>query len=404
MKEQGGRIVVVGVGPAGLDPAGRELLASCPVVLAPARLKGLLAHMAVEVLPLSPLQEALARMEALLARGDIGVLVGGDPLFFGIGRTLIARFGRERCRFQPAVSMVQAICARCGAPWDDAAFVSVHGRPLARAVVQLLLNRKSVVFTDGQHTPAAVARAMLDRLTACGAEDLAGDFFLQVGESLGSQEERLVSGGLEEIAAQRFAPLTIMLVQGGGRRRPAVFGLEEDGLEHSRGLITKEEVRAVCLHKLRLPSKGVLWDVGAGSGSVGLEACLLRPELLGFAVERRPEALAHIRANIARYGVCNLLPVPGEAPAALAALPVPDRIFIGGSGGRLAGIIAACCRGLPPRGRIVVTAVTAATGQRAPDLLARHGLAVNRSKIAVERLSDGRRLNPITVIVGQKAG
>ncbi len=402
MRDGCGRIVVVGSGSGGPDAAGRDLLAGCPVIFAPARLQGRLAGLAADVLPLSPLREALPLLEERLARGDAGILVGGDPLFFGIGRMLVRRFGAHRCRFHPAVSVVQEICSRCGVPWDDAAFVSVHGRPLERAVVRLLLSPKSVVFTDGKHTPAVVARAMLDRLAACGAGGRAGEFFLQVGESLGSAGERVVSGGLEEIAAQRFGPLTVMLVQGGGRQQPLVLGLGEEDLEHSRGLITKEEVRAVCLHRLRLPETGVLWDVGAGSGSVGLEACLLRPGLLGFAVERRPAELANIRANTGRHRAYNLLPVAGEAPAVLAGLPAPDRVFIGGSGGRLAGIVAACCGRLRPGGRVVLTAVTAATARQAPEYLARHGLAVDMVKIAVERLSRGRRLNPITVITGHR--
>ncbi len=396
------RIIVVGVGPAGLDPQGREQLAGCGVVVTSERLRGLLAGLSVEVLPITPLRAGLAAMEKELATGDVGVLVGGDPLFFGIGRTLVARFGADRCRFHPALSAMQELCARFGVAWDDASFVSLHGRPLAGAAAELLVREKTVVFTDGNNTPAVVARAMLDRLRACGAEERAADYLVRVGECLGSNRERLFSGGLAETAAHRFDPLAIMLVTRHQSARPDVFGFGEADVLHSRGLITKEEVRAVCLHLLRLPERGVFWDVGAGSGSVGLEACLLRPALAGYAVERRPEELANIRTNIGRYGVFNLLPVAGEAPAILEKLPDPDRVFVGGSGGRLTGILETCAARLRAGGRLVLTAVTADTARRAPAVLAECGLPVDVRKMTVERLSQGRRLNPITIVTAVK--
>ena len=195
-----------------------------------------------------------------------------------------------------------------------------------------------------------------------------------------------------------------MLVEQPARPEVCRFGLGEDEIRHSRGLITKDEVRAAALHRLRLPATGVFWDIGGGSGSVSLEAARFCPELSVYTVERHPAEQANIRANIRTYGAYTIHLVDGEAPAALANLPDPDRVFIGGSGGQLEAILTAVVPRLRPGGRLVVSAVLARTETTARRVLAQLCRRVTSATLAVTRHEPGgpdRVLNPITFITGE---
>jgi len=400
---------LVGIGPgAALDDEARQLVGGCCCVVVSSRHRPLVAELGIEILPIAPVGEALAAIEARLAQGDVAVLASGDPLFFGIGRTLIARFGSERLTVRPALSSLQLACSRFKVPWDDLRCLSLHGRDGGDLARRLMAHDQVFCFTDRINSPDRVARALLDRCQAMADQQLAWDYRIWVAENLGLADERLTQGSLAEIAAGSFTDLNVMLLA--RPARPAatevLFGLAEAEIQHSRGLITKNEVRAASLHALRLPRRGVLWDVGAGSGSVGLEAARLCPELAVYAVERNPEELANIRANCRAYGVVNLIVVAGEAPAALAELPAPDRVFVGGSGGRLAEIIATAAPRLSEGGRLVVNGVIASTKNEAPALLHTQGLAVTISEIAVQRRrypqEDIIKMNSIAIMVGER--
>jgi precorrin-6Y C5,15-methyltransferase (decarboxylating) len=221
---------------------------------------------------------------------------------------------------------------------------------------------------------------------------------------------------LAEAAQHQFAPLNMMLLEQEATEEeptePAcVFGLQEEEIKHSRGLITKDEVRAVILHRLRLPRSGVFWDIGGGSGSISVEAARLCPDLAIYVVEQKEEGWRNIQANIVRYGLYNITLVRGQAPEALAKLPNPERIFIGGSRGLLAEIIAPCAHRLSKGGRLVVSAVLQNTAEQAPRLMASNGLETDARTISVTREQkeygedgqpSGLRLNPITIITGKK--
>ncbi len=135
---------------------------------------------------------------------------------------------------------------------------------------------------------------------------------------------------------------------GSADSRPYQFGLTEDSIQHSRGLITKNEVRAATLHQLQLPRKGVFWDIGAGSGSLSIEAARANPHLTVYAIEHKEEELENIKNNIVKFGCYNIVPIFGRAPEALVALPDPDRVFIGGSSGSLPDIVALTCQTFGP--------------------------------------------------------
>ena len=215
------------------------------------------------------------------------------------------------------------------------------------------------------------------------------------------------TGTWVEIASRQFSPLNMMLIEQAPPTGVDIrFGLGEEEIQHSRGLITKSEVRAATLHQLRLPESGVLWDIGGGSGSVSLEAARLCPELSIYTIEKNPEGQANIQANMRSFGAYTMRLVCGEAPEALADLPDPHRIFVGGSGKRLPEILEAAGARLVPGGRIVVNAVLAQTETTALASLQRLGLRVASSTLAVTRRScadgESRVFNPITLITGDK--
>lgn len=384
-------------------------LKSCVAVVASERLRHLVPQMLADferrrIIPMVPLAEALSRIELELAEGDVAVLASGDPLFFGIGRRLIETFGKERVRVHPALSSIQQLCARFGVVWDDAVLLSLHGRKQENYLGSLLASAKTILLTDNHNRPEVIAKRMLAFLRP----EEADRFTAYVGEDLGMRSERLLSGPLTAIADQTFGSLTCMALvcdQAGEGGRPR-FGLREEEIVHSRGLITKNEVRAAVLHALALPARSIMWDVGAGSGSVGIEAARLQPDLLVYAVEKESRQLENIAANKRRYGILTIKTIEGAAPEALEDLPRPQRIFIGGSGGRLAPIIDRCCESLLPGGRIVLTAVLEQTGHQAPALLHARGLEVEVSRLTVERAlyppGETTVLNPITIIVGKK--
>jgi precorrin-6Y C5,15-methyltransferase (decarboxylating) len=286
-------------------------------------------------------------LEAVAAeRGRVGVLASGDPGFFGIVRALAERFGPAVLDVHPAPSSVSLAFARLGLPWDDAVVVSTLGRPLEEAAALAAGAAKVAVLCGTGTPPEALGRALLD----------GGARFdrVAVAVRLGSADERVEEMTLAALAAGRFEPASVVvLVRGDGVSQAPVlaWGRPSRAYLHRGGMITKSEVRAVVLARLELPATGVLWDVGAGSGSVAIEAAALVAGLRIYAIERDAAACARIRGNAGAAGVAVEV-VCGEAPAALDELPDPDRIFVGGGG--LAALDAALGR-LRPGGRVVAT-------------------------------------------------
>jgi len=398
---------LIGVDQGGLGEAAREAIARSQWVFCTERFRALLGDFRGTILPISPLAEALSAMDSCLALGDIVVLASGDPLFFGIGRTLIARFGAGRLLITPALSTLQLAFAHFKEPWEDAALLSLHGRDGLDILPTLLRRHKVFLLTDRHHRPEVIAQALATGLDDLGLAE--PSCRIMVAENLGMADERIHHGSPLTIAGSRFAELNVMIVC---LTLPVTcpplgpLGLTEDEIAHSRGLITKDEVRAAILHHLRLPTEGVLWDIGAGSGSVAIEAARLCPDLAVYAIERQEEGQAHIVTNRRRFRLANLQLVGGAAPEALAKLPDPDRVFIGGSGGHLSAIVEEACQRLRVGGMVIASAVTPATRELAPRLLYQYGLRVVMVTITVCRESyppstgGPLSLNPITLIVG----
>jgi precorrin-6Y C5,15-methyltransferase (decarboxylating) len=401
------KIFVIGIAESVLSTRQKKLLAGCVLIVGARRFAAMTDKIPVEFHDIAPLPQALAEIASHLQQGNVAVLASGDPLFYGIGRRLLADFPAEQIEILPALSSVQQACALFRIPWDDAFVASLHGRTAAHLPGLLLGHAKTIVLTDAKHSPERIARLLLDYLQSVGETKLVQTIRMMVAEDLGLANETTFCGTLEEGATRHFTPLNIvcLLVPAATALPHYRFGLSEDQLHHSRGLITKDEVRAATLHQLRLPETGVFWDIGAGSGSLSIEAARANPKLTVFAIERKDEELENIKNNIVKFRSFNIVPVPGRAPEVLEGLPAPDRIFIGGSSGSLPAIIEMAADRLAARGVLVVNGVTDRTVQEAPPLLAKHGFIVSRSVIGVTRTeSDGTEkiFNPITILTGRR--
>ncbi len=356
--------------------------------------------------------ELLARLRPALAAGQrVVLLASGDPLWFGIGRLLLQAFPPEQLRFHPAPTSLQLAFARLGRPWQDAAWVSLHGRdpePLAVA-----LQRRPAALAVLCDPGAGGAEAVRRLLRASGLE---AAYAFWICERLGHPQERVLRLGPAEPLPLDLDPLhlAVLLAEPSPAPDPArlpLFGLA-DGLwlQHpdQPGLMTKREVRIQLLADLDLPAEGVLWDIGAGVGSVGLEALRLRPDLRLWAVERRAGAAALLAANAQRLGVEPAGLVEGEAPAVLVRLPDPDRVLIGGGGRDRAALLGAVLERLRPGGRVVIPLATVEALAELRPLLEAAGLAVEVSQLQAWRgapLADGTRLvplNPVLVVKGSK--
>jgi precorrin-6Y C5,15-methyltransferase (decarboxylating) len=344
-----GEVSLVGVhGGASFGPGAERALRAATVIFgAPRHLAALPAHLPGDRVNLSgPLDQLL---DDAARRRDLGekvcVVVSGDPGFFGLARLARARLGPSGLAVHPAPSAVALAFARAALPWDDAVVVSAHGRPIGPVVDTVIHHAKVAVLTSPEHPPHALGQRLL--AAGCGSRDVV------VAAQLEEPDEEVWRGDLAGLAAGHFDALSVVLCVAPGPSSDAgptwAWGRPDDTYQHRAGLITKAEVRAVALGKLRLPDAGVLWDVGAGSGSVAAECARLAPGLRVLAIERRPDDAGRLRANLA--GTAAQV-VEGEAPDVLTDLPDPDRVFVGGGGLAVLDVVVARLR---PGGAIVAT-------------------------------------------------
>jgi precorrin-6Y C5,15-methyltransferase (decarboxylating) len=388
-------ITVVGVGAdgwAGLAPVAREALAAAEVVVGgPRQLALLPAGVRAERVPWpSPLRPAVPGLIAAHAGRRIAVLASGDPLFHGIGRTLAETVGADRLRVLPHPSSVSYACARLGWPLEDTEVVSLVGRPLAGLTAALSDGRRLLVLSADADGPAQVAALLADR--GYGASRL------RVLEQLGADRERIVEGSAAAWSHPAGDRLNIVAVECAGPRSPLVPGLPDDAYE-SDGQLTKRHVRAATLAALAPAPGELLWDVGGGSGSVAIEWLRAHRSCRAVSVERDPVRAARIGRNADTLGVPRLRVVTGPAPTALAGLPVPDAVFVGG-GLTAPGLLEACWQALPPGGRLVANTVTLESEALLTTWYRRHGGELVRLAVAhavpVGGFTGWRQAMPVT--------
>lgn len=337
------------------------------------------------------LQTSGAENAVLVYSGDTGFYSGASSMMEKLEALGV------RARVLPGLSSIQLLAAALGRPWQGWNLVSAHGRT-CDPVAECMQGRPTFFLTGGSEDPATLCA----QLAAEGFGDVQG----VVGQCLGTPEEKLFRGSVKELAAGRFNSLSVLLVEaveGLPRRAP---GLPDEAFERGDVPMTKQEVRAAVLAKLAVRPGDILWDVGAGTGSVSVELALAAPRGRVYAVECRPEGCALIKANREKFRTRNLVLVEGLAPDALSDLPAPDAVFIGGSKGSLAAIVDAALD-KNPDARICVSAIALETLSAAVAALTAKGRTVQVSQIAISRAKavGGLHLmmaqNPIYLITGE---
>ncbi|MBJ7451942.1 MAG: precorrin-6y C5,15-methyltransferase (decarboxylating) subunit CbiE, partial [Blastococcus sp.] len=377
----GGPVVVVGIGADGWDglsPVARRSIEDAEVLRGSERQLALVpSSVGAERVPWPrPLAPALPGLREAHPGRRVVVLASGDPMFSGIGTSLVRALGSEAVQVVPHPSSVTLACARMGWSVEETAVVPVVGRPVELVAPHVTPGRRLLVLGSDSTSPAALA----DRLTAWGY----GASRVTALAQLGGPGERRFTGTATDWPHAETDPLVVTAVEvvadPGTVPLPTTPGLPDDAYEHD-GQLTKRDVRAVTLARLGpLPGR-LLWDVGAGSGSIGIEWMRTHPSCRAVAVESAPDRAERIARNAARLGVPDLQVVEGRAPEALAGLPAPDAVFVGG-GATVPGVLDACWDALPSGGRLVVNAVTLESEAVLAERHARHGGELVRLGVA----------------------
>lgn len=294
---------------------------------------------------------------------QVSVLLSGDTGFYSGAKRLCQALTEWEVEVLPGISSLSYFCAKLHTAWQDAHVISCHGRE-GGLVGAVQSHEKTFVLTGGAYKADTLCR----RLTEAGL----GKLRAWAGENLSYESERIVSGTVEELGRQSFADLTVLLIENANPIKPVYqsAGLPDSAFLRGNVPMTKEEVRTLAVSKLRLERSDVVWDVGAGTGSVSVECALALPEGRVYAIERNPEGVDLIGQNRAQFDLVNLQIVPGHAPEVLEDLPAPDKVFVGGSGGELEEIIGRALE-KNPEVRIVVSAITLETLQKALQLIER---------------------------------
>jgi precorrin-6Y C5,15-methyltransferase (decarboxylating) len=358
------KIYIIGIGSdgvPGLTGRARELLAGAELLLGSDQtLQHVAESKAQRVAIGTDLQEVVRLLEANFGRKRLVVVAGGDPLFYGVARYLCDRLGKDHFEVLPHVSSMQLAFARIKESWEEAYLTNLANHKLEDVLDRIRTAEVVGLFTSAEDDPPAIARQLLVRGL---------DYFRAfVCENLGGPDERVTQGELADIQEMEFAPLNVMILKRKpGRpdqpRTPARFrrfGNPDDVFTQSRpksGLITQAEVRAIALAQLDIHPGEVVWDIGAGSGSVAIECAQLAQPGLVYAVEQDAADYHLILANAEMFGVKNVKAVHGTAPAVLGGLPAPDAIFIGATK-EVMGLVEAAYRALRPGGRLVVNVAT----------------------------------------------
>jgi precorrin-6Y C5,15-methyltransferase (decarboxylating) len=348
-------------------------------------------------------------IKANLGQKRMVVLASGDPGFYGIAKYLTGKLGKDALEIIPNISAMQLAFARIGESWDDAVLTSVHSRPIEDIINIVRSSHKIGIFTDDKRTPGEIVRVLMEHgIDNCQA---------YVCQDLGTERESIVASDLYHLKEMEFSPLNVMILirdaQKPGRDVPAqqLMGIAEESFQQpttGNRLITKVEVRAISLAKMRLSQNSIVWDIGAGSGAVSIEASLLASKGSVFAIEKNSEAVAAISENIQRFGCHNVKVIQTRAPDNLEELPAPTTVFIGGSGGNMAKILRIACRRLKPGGRLVINAATLETLHSAVEGLKANEFTVEVTMVNVARSKDildltrFEALNPVFVITGRQ--
>lgn len=303
------------------------------------------------------LKEVIHTIQSHWQTHRICILASGDTGLYSIANYLVKNLPEIVYDIVPGISAYQYFCAKLGIPWHDIKINSAHGRALHNLYLDVANHRRTIFFT-GENCPA---QTVAKHLMARGLDNLS----LTVGEHLSYAEERIIKGSAAEIAKGQFASLSMLLVENNMPVTKTLIphypiGIDDTHFIRERVPMTKSEVRAVTMSKLQLQDEQVIYDIGAGSGSVSIECALLCRGSLVISIERKAEAIALIKRNITHFDIDNIKLIDGLAPLNLESVPAPDRVFIGGTAGNMTAIIA-WLMSLSNRFRVVINAVTIET-------------------------------------------
>ena len=375
-------LTLIGIGENGRDGLSAQanrLIDQAPFVIGGERHLALLGKTDSETMAWpQPFEQGIEKVLARRGQPTL-VLASGDPFFYGVGATLAKLVPAEEIQTLPAPSAFSLTAAKLGWSLQDCTLISLHGRSFERIAPHLQPHAKLIALTwDG-----TTANKLASHLVANGM----GESIITICEALGGKRERLLRKTAQAIQEthENFDPLNTLGIEivasRGATVIPLASGLEDDLFEHDNQ-ITKREIRAITLSSLAPLQGQLLWDIGAGSGSISIEWMLRHPSNRAIAIEPRADRAARISRNALSLGVPELNLVEGSAPDALQGLPIPDAIFIGG-GGTDPDVIEAAWQALPEGGRLVANAVTIETQA---DLMRRHiAMGGTLSKIEVSR-------------------
>ncbi|HEY3308365.1 MAG TPA: precorrin-6y C5,15-methyltransferase (decarboxylating) subunit CbiE [Desulfuromonadaceae bacterium] len=375
------KIYLIGAGIEGWEGFGAkalEVISNAQVMIGHQRHLDIFPDFSGEKRTLTNLPEVLEFLKKTEKR--VVVLASGDPTFFGVSRFLLRNLPKERIEIFANVTSMQYAFACIKEPWDDAIFVSVHGRGMHASVDKIIAAEKACILTDKINTPAAIATELIER----GAEG----YEAWLCEDLGLASEKFTRTDLRGLLELRPSDLNILILiktYEPNLVQYPLIGINDDEFHTSKKLITKQEVRAVTLAKLQLQDDLVLWDIGAGSCSISIEASNLMPNGKIFAVEKNQQCIGFINDNLKKFCARNVKLIEAYAPEGLEDLPDPDRVFIGGAGGKLDEVIDLVAQRLKSDGIVVINAVTLDTLTKAVEFLEDHGYTVEAACVNIAK-------------------
>ena len=404
------KLYIIGIGFKPLEEKVKNILLKCPFIVLSSRLHEVFKRYEIyeavreKIVEIKKLEETFDFIKKELPRHSVVLIASGDPFYFGIGIKAIEIFGEDNIEIYPDLSCLQKGLSIIKKNWHGIPTLSFHGRSFDVESLFDVLSKdgRVAILTDPKNSPDVMAREIMKK-TKSGLT-------FYIFERLGYEDEKVTVASLDEVAKQTFKEPNFVIASLSDNFQnfsdfPILFGLEEKEIEHIKGMITKNEIRACVIHKLRPPKKGVIWDIGAGSGSVSIELALLSKDLEIYAIEK--DSIDLIEENIEKFGIKNLKIIRGEAPYCLHGIPDPQRVFIGGSGGKLDQILN-FVSGLKSLEILVITAVSMETLNNAIEILENKNFLVDISQLNVSRIekrhgkSFFKALNPIFVIRGRR--
>ena len=403
---------VIGIGQAKTDltEIHLALIRECDLLVGGQRQVDMFAEFAKESLVVKgDLTAVIRRIQSDMKTKRIVVLASGDPLFHGIGATLTKNIDPAYLVIHPNITSVAAAFAAICQPWHDATIVSLHSRHIKPFNFPSLATESKVAFLTGpDKDPAFIVNKLIEH-------ELFG-FSICVLECLGDPKKEKISWftDYKQVSGRQFSHPNIVILMRPATTKPDVShetfpGMPDAYFRHSKGLITKSEIRSLSLSKLKLVKKDhVLWDIGSGSGSVGIEAAIQIPWGIVYAVEKNKNRIPDIVHNIANFNQSNVKVANLDFPNGHTDLKTPDRVFIGGGGKGLEKIIDCCCRRIKTNGVMVINTVILDSMHMAMQTLSRHGFLPQTIQVQISRSKSmpfGTRmeaLNPVWIIFGTK--